>query len=59
MDRGVKIRLTDKKEYISSNADTLLLSAGLLAVGFFVNGLSALYMAGICLLIGAISEYVL
>ena len=58
MDRGVKIRLTDKKEYIGSNADTLLLSAGLLAVSFFINGLSALYMAGICLLSGAISEYI-
>lgn len=59
MDTSVKAKqLTDKKEYISSNADTLLLSAGLLAVSFFINGLPALYMAGICLLSGAISEYI-
>ena len=59
MDRGVKNKqLLNKKEYISSNADTLLLSAGLLAVSVFINGISALYTAAACLLGGVISEYV-
>ena len=59
MDRSVKAKqLLNKKDYIGSNADTLLLSAGLLAVSFFINGLPALYTAGICLLSGIISEYI-
>lgn len=59
MDTGTKNKqLLNKKEYIGSNADTLLLSAGLLAVSFFINGFSALYTAGVCLLSGVISEYI-
>jgi Na+-translocating ferredoxin:NAD+ oxidoreductase RnfD subunit len=59
LDTSVKAKqLTDKKEYISSNADTLLLSAGLLAVSYFINGLPALRMAAVCLISGAISEYI-
>lgn len=52
------LQLINKKDYVSFNTDTLLLSAGLLAVSFFINGYSALYTAGICLLSGIISEYV-
>ena len=59
MDTSVKsVQLINKKDYISSNADTLLLSAGLLAASVFTNGYSALYMAAVCLLSGTISEYI-
>lgn len=50
--------LISKKEYRSFNADTVLLSVGLLAVGFFINGSTALYQAAVCLISGAVSEYI-
>ena len=59
MDRSVKpIQLISKKEYRAFNLDTLLLSAGLLAAGFFINGADALRMASACLLSGIVSEYI-
>ena len=59
MDRSIKpIQLISKKEYRAFNLDTLLLSAGLLAAGFFINGADALRMASACLLSGIVSEYI-
>ncbi len=49
--------LISKKEYRSYNTDTVLLSVGLLAVGFFINGSTVLYQAAVCLFSSAICEY--
>lgn len=57
MGKSEKI-LISKKEYRSFNTDTVLLSVGLLAVGFFINGSTALYQAAVCLISGTVSEYV-
>lgn len=49
--------LISKKEYKAFNTDTVLLSVGLLVAGFFINGNAALYQAAVCLVSGAVSEY--